>query len=145
MKICNVCKLEKENSEFSKNKNKTDGLQNRCKLCDKERSKKYYMANKARMTEQLKKTKVERLSKNRKLFFDYLKTCSCIECGIDNPVVLDFDHIDSNEKTHEVSKMVHDGYSWSRIMEEIDKCEVRCSNCHRIKTAKDQEWYKGLL
>ena len=38
--------------------------------------------------------------------------------------------------------MIHDGYSWSNILKEIDKCECRCANCHRIKTAIEQDWYK---
>jgi hypothetical protein len=30
--------------------------------------------------------------------------------------------------------MIHDGFSWKAIMKEIQKCEVVCANCHRIRT-----------
>ncbi len=41
------------------------------------------------------------------------------------------------------------GFPWAIIEEEIARCEVRCANCHRIKTAREQGYYerksKGLL
>jgi len=40
--------------------------------------------------------------------------------------------------------MVHDGHSTASILEEINKCVIRCSNCHRKKTAKDFSWYKDI-
>lgn len=40
-----------------------------------------------------------------------------------------------------VSLMVADGYSWENILKEIEKCQVLCANCHRIKTARDYKWY----
>ena len=30
------------------------------------------------------------------------------------------------------------------ILKEIEKCEIRCSNCHRKKTAKDFNWYHNI-
>lgn len=57
----------------------------------------------------------------------------CIDCGYaENPVALDFDHRDQELKTLGVSSMLT--YSWRKITEELDKCDVRCANCHRIRT-----------
>jgi hypothetical protein len=142
-KVCTVCKKEKEVCEFNKNSKRYDGLQSECRECAKERSKKYYLENKSKMIKQINQSRVDRLEIIRTKFFQYLKTCSCVDCGVNEPCVLDFDHKDSKSKTHEVSKMVHDGYSWVKILAEIKKCDVRCANCHRIKTAKDQGWYQN--
>lgn len=56
----------------------------------------------------------------------------CADCSENNPIVLDFDHI--RDKKYNISRMVHDGFSWKAILKEIEKCEVVCSNCHRLRT-----------
>ena len=62
-----------------------------------------------------------------------IKTASgCVDCGEKNHIVLDFDHI--RDKKYNVSRMIHDGFSWKAILREIEKCEVVCANCHRIRT-----------
>jgi hypothetical protein len=38
--------------------------------------------------------------------------------------------------------MVRKGVAWNRVSAEIDKCEVRCANCHRRKTVKQFKWFK---
>jgi hypothetical protein len=60
--------------------------------------------------------------------------------GEADPVVLDFDHV--KKKKYSMSKIISKGYSIETIEEEITKCVVRCANCHRRKTAKQQKWYK---
>lgn len=75
----------------------------------------------------------------RKMLYDYLANKCCTDCGISNPIVLEFDHIDPTNKKHNVSSMM--GYSWSKILEEINKCDIVCANCHRIRTAKQFNWY----
>jgi phenylalanyl-tRNA synthetase alpha subunit len=37
-------------------------------------------------------------------------------------------------KKYNVSRMIHDGFSWKAIKKEIEKCEVVCANCHRVRT-----------
>lgn len=44
------------------------------------------------------------------------------------------------EKEYNISKMVHEGFSINRIKEEIKKCEVLCSNCHRELHFKELTW-----
>ena len=56
----------------------------------------------------------------------------CFDCGINNHIILDFDHI--RDKKYNISRMIHDGFSWKSIKKEIEKCEVVCANCHRIRT-----------
>jgi len=34
------------------------------------------------------------------------------------------------------------GYSLNAINAEIDKCVIRCANCHRIKTAREKGFYR---
>jgi ribosomal protein L32 len=57
----------------------------------------------------------------------------CADCGeIHHPVVMEFDHRIPMEKTMMVSKMM--STSASRIMSEINKCDLVCSNCHQYRT-----------
>lgn len=76
--------------------------------------------------------------------FQYLLDHPCIDCGEADPLVLDFDHRDPAEKHRGVSKMMAGTTSWGKIFEEIQKCDVRCANCHRRRTA-EQFGYKALL
>lgn len=46
MKKCKRCEIEKPFDEFSKDINSKDGLQYKCKLCNREYAKKYYINNK---------------------------------------------------------------------------------------------------
>lgn len=70
---------------------------------------------------------------------EYLLGHPCTDCGEADPVVLDFDHV-VGDKIDSISDMVRRGFSWVAIAEEIEKCEVRCSNCHRRRTAIQMGW-----
>lgn len=62
----------------------------------------------------------------------------CVDCGYnENPHALTFDHV-RGEKKFGVTDSVGNR-SWESILSEIDKCEVRCFNCHMIKTHEHQE------
>jgi len=57
----------------------------------------------------------------------------CIDCGINYPYyVMDFDHV-RGVKHANVMELVST-LSKKRIDQEIAKCEIVCSNCHRIRT-----------
>jgi hypothetical protein len=64
-----------------------------------------------------------------------LKDTPCMDCGNRfPPVCMDFDHITDNKITDVSSMVRRNRYTWEKIQAEIDKCELVCANCHRIRT-----------
>ena len=67
----------------------------------------------------------------------------CSDCGgTFHPVAMDFDHRPGAPKTKSISNMVNHHRLRSEILREIAKCELVCSNCHRIRTAKEKWGYE---
>ena len=79
------------------------------------------------------KETAKRIRKERREWFqDLKKSKKCERCGIDDFRVLDFHHLDPNEKDLEVANMVRLRWSKKKILAEIEKCQCLCANCHRI-------------
>ena len=58
----------------------------------------------------------------------------CADCGLTFPAVcMDFDHV-RGDKVDNVSYLVSGHRRWEIIETEIAKCEIVCSNCHRVRT-----------
>lgn len=55
----------------------------------------------------------------------------CADCGERDPVVLDFHHRDPSTKTFSFGETAQLLRSRKRLAEEMAKCDVVCSNCHR--------------
>lgn len=143
--ICTKCLLPQEESEFSF-KNKAKNLKHKiCNSCQREYKNKSYHKHYKENKEKFRTRNMAQKERNKKNFLEYLQDKCCIDCGEDDIIVLDFDHIDSNNKEFIISKFVTGGYSWKRIEKEIAKCEIRCANCHRRRTAKQFGYYKIRL
>ena len=82
--------------------------------------------------------------RNRRKLYVYLTEHPCVDCGEDDPIVLQFDHI-RGVKSRNISRMVNNAMAWYSILLEIQKCEVVCANCHSRRTAKAQKWYSSLV
>jgi hypothetical protein len=70
-------------------------------------------------------------------FVDEIKMLrGCADCGLKPKyaAVLDFDHV-RGEKCENVSVLVRHRCA-GQLVEEIDKCDVVCANCHRIRTVE---------
>lgn len=137
MKTCSKCKNEKPLSAFGKLSKAPDGLQYYCKLCKAI----VHQDKKDIRIPQILAAKKERIKEHRRRIYAYFLQNPC-ECGESDPVVLEFDHNDGTNKSGNISKMVIDGVGWERISAEIDKCTVRCANCHARRTAKQFGWWK---
>lgn len=84
------------------------------------------------------------LARKRKQLFELKSALACVDCGIRNPLCIDFDHVDRSQKLFCISAGASNGTPWKRVLEEIAKCVPRCTNCHRIKTALESQAYKDL-
>lgn len=73
-----------------------------------------------------------------------MKSNPCVDCGENDILVLEFDHV-RGEKKFNISTRIATSTRWETIKSEIDKCEVRCANCHRRKTAKTLNWKYKLM
>lgn len=134
-KRCDNCGEIKSLAEFNRNRTKTDGLQTQCRACSNIESRRYYEADKKAHLARVTKNKRERKIENRSRVVAYLACHPCVDCGEADIVVLEFDHV-RGEKTTDVSRMISKGYVWKTIAAEIEKCDVRCANCHRRRTVK---------
>ena len=94
---------------------------------NQEYHKNYYLNNKALY----KQSKDKYGASIVKWFNEYKSSLVCTQCGETHIACLDFNHVDSSTKDFSVSTMVNHGLSITRIKNEISKCIVLCSNCHR--------------
>lgn len=88
--------------------------------------RRYYARHKTEIKQQIRRRKAA----NRKLFQEYKKTLKCKRCPENHPACLDFHHKEGKKEQY-VSVLAARGYGMKRILEEIKKCEVLCSNCHK--------------
>jgi hypothetical protein len=63
-------------------------------------------------------------------FHQYRQTLSCEQCGESHVATIAFHHRDPSTKKYRVADMPNRGCSIRLILEEIDKCDVLCHNCH---------------
>lgn len=137
MKICSKCGVLKDDIEFSLvHPAKHNGkIRPDCKECVRERSSRVRKINPTAYYERLKVITKASKEAARSFANEYLSGHPCVDCGISDIDVLDFDHVSGN-KVCDVSRMIAAGYRIWRIEEEIAKCEIRCANCHRRMTAR---------
>lgn len=127
-KKCSCCKHKKALNKFGKKKTSRDGRQSRCLDCQSNYSKQHYQNNKEKYLEKSQNHRRKMQEMVRKI-----KDVPCKDCkGEYHWCVMDFDHKENKEMN--VSVMVRNAMSKEDIMKEISKCDIVCSNCHRMRT-----------
>lgn len=139
MKTCNRCKQEKPLSEF--NKKRKSGVQPYCRPCQGEYQREKYGSHTGyvRNLEVIYRSRRKRKEALIQWLYEYLSTHPCVDCGETDIRVLEFDHV--LEKSFDISEAIRWVSPVEKIEKEVEKCEVRCSNCHRIVThERGQTW-----
>ena len=138
-KWCSRCEQTLPIEAFSANRRRRDGRQTYCKSCKATVDRSWY--------ERRGDTQRERnkgyIARNAQHVWDYLLAHPCVDCGETDPIVLEFDHV-RGEKVFALSNMVQRQFSLAKLDAEIAKCEVRCANCHKRKTAREQGWHASI-
>ena len=138
-KYCIRCKASIDISQFNKNPTRRDGRDNICRTHRREYQQNWYKKNREKHIKRVHTNHIAVRERNTALLLDYLLKHPCLDCGESNPLVLEFDHV-RGIKIKDVSRMIQEKWSWKAIEAEIAKCVVRCANCHRRKTAYQQNW-----
>lgn len=135
---CIKCGEEKDEDSFSwketgKRRSRT------CKQCKRAYNKTHYKNNLTRYLQNSKKHQGS-AKKRQKQFIDaYLSGKVCVDCGEGRLPVLQFDHVRGeklfcvrtwNKNKNPDRKNYH---TLEEIKREIEKCDVRCSNCHIMR------------
>jgi protein-arginine kinase activator protein McsA len=131
MKTCTKCNQQKSLDQFGNLKKSKDGYNTICKKCMRLYYNNHYNNNPIRK-KQIRKNDQIRKDKFKLFKRKYFETHFCVDCDANDFRILDFDHL--GDKEFNISDGIMRGYAFSRILKEIEKCEVVCANCHRIRT-----------
>ncbi len=140
-KRCPKCNRFLPDSEFNW-KNEFARRATYCKECSRELIQNHYQKNPQYY---IKKAKIrnQRLKKKQTAYIaEYLLSHPCVDCGETDILVLEFDHRERSHKFSEIGHIIKQRLSLERLVQEIEKCEVRCANCHRRKTEKENNSWK---
>lgn len=116
----------------AKNHKKIDARRAEWVKKNKEKSRSYKYKYALTHREEHRLANKKRIDSRRKHWF--LKNGPCVKCG--SKKKLELDHINPKHK------IAHNVWSWKEEdrLKELDKCQVLCWKCHRIKTIKDNGW-----
>jgi len=118
VKICSKCKEPKPLSAFAlEHKLGMPKRRADCRSCVGKR-----------ITESCRRRRVKRF-----LELDQIKNAPCTDCGEKYPpYVMDFDHR-RDVKCKDISRMLQSS-PWAETLKELEKCDLVCANCHRLRT-----------
>ena len=127
LKHCKKCNTTKPLTEeyWHKRKSHHTGWEFYCKECVHKTTTAGYHKNKTKWNETTKRNR----DKVAKLIYEYKSSIGCAKCNESRYYVLDFHHIDPNQKLFQIGGGENGG--WEKNKKEIDKCIILCSNCHR--------------
>lgn len=108
--------------------------------------KEYYQKNKNKLKANIEKWqsknkdkvrlyKRKHKSQKREILTNYINnfkaSSKCTKCNENTVCCLEFHHRDKKQKIQNINKFIASGSSIESLKNEINKCDILCSNCHR--------------
>jgi hypothetical protein len=142
LRKCSRCGELKTFEDFSGRRKKVGQRDSLCRPCRSANGREHYLANRPRYIEQARIQKQALQLERTTYLLTYFETHPCVDCGERDPVVLEFDHL--RDKSFAIGPALS-RRSWQAILDEMEKCEVVCANCHRRRTARRRGSLRAAL
>lgn len=135
-KLCSGCSTTKPVSNFCKKKGTKDGFQSYCKQCNCNKTKAFYAKNSA-YRKSIKESKNRQRRLVRMALNSIKSNSGCAICPENEACCLDFHHFEGKGDRFKKTRSINGSgvTSIPKLVEELEKCDVVCSNCHRKLTA----------
>ncbi len=115
-KECKTCRATKSLSDFNTN-GRYKGKQKykpACKVCEN----------------------MEKRARHNGWISNYFGGIVCKDCGFEgHPVQYDCHHVKPENKSFNISEAMSSNCSKEKLVTELEKCVLLCSNCHRLRHA----------
>ncbi len=129
---CTRCRLVEPRAEFGPRRDSVSKQDVLCRPCRSAYGKEHYAANRQRYIDLAAERQRAAAVERTHFLVDYFATHPCVDCGEDDPVVLEFDHL--RDKAFDIGGKLT-SQPWAAVLAEIEKCDVVCANCHRRRTS----------
>lgn len=106
----------------------------------REAAKRHYERNREAYAARAKIWTKQNIELINNWLLEYLNNHPCVDCSESDIIVLEFDHKDPKSKKFAIKEFRVFGYSLNTVKLEVEKCDVRCANCHRRR-----HYYERLL
>ena len=104
--------------------------------------RKLHYRDQTRQIKMRKNTKGELIwshSRIKKWVFELKKDKGCVICGETHHQCLEFHHRNPAKKEFGIKEGIRTGISREKILLEINKCDLLCSNCHMRQQARERK------
>jgi hypothetical protein len=113
----------------------------RCLDCRRAAGRAHYRANREYCLAKARRRTERVVQETRAWLLTYSREHPCVDCGNEDVRVLEFDHRDGATKLSAIAILAGQGFGLTRVKAEIEQCDVRCANCHRIRTHLQRGWW----
>jgi hypothetical protein len=132
-RTCGRCHETKEAADFAWRRQDRGQRDNYCRACRAVYKQEHYLAHRQRYIDNSQRRKRTMAAARTAYLIAFFESHPCADCGEQDPLVLEFDHL--GDKLFNISQGLRDR-AWDAVLEEMEKCDVVCANCHRRRTAR---------
>jgi len=138
---CGRCRTVKPVEEFGLHRGRRSGRQQACRSCRVEVAAASYLSTRDRHNPKRAVWTARNVAANQGWVLGYLSTHPCVDCGLADVRVLEFDHVAGKDAG--VSVLIR-ATTVAKLAAEVARCDVGCANCHRVRTYVRAGSYRQL-